>query len=208
MNVGISIDARETARPAIMRVKGVLQPARLNPVIGRAGVNVYRAYLFNQNRTRPNKLGGKRTNFYATAARGTGFDIDADGVTISIRSVGIRQRFFGGVIKPKTAKFLTIPVAPEAHGKRAREFDLEVVYGAGGRPVALATKSTSAPTKNSKGQEGNKTTARRGVIMFRLVESITQAPDPTVLPPIDQVAGAIVSAVTSTIERAIRGAAS
>lgn len=58
---------------------------------------------------------------------------------------------------------------PAAHGKRAREFsDLEVVFGAGGRPVALARKASGKRTL--------------GEVYFRLVKSVTQAADPAVLP--------------------------
>lgn len=206
MSLGISIDIRDTVRPAMARLNGALRPEQLNPVIGRAAVNVYRGHLLQLNRTRPNKLGGKRTNFYAQAGRGTNFVVEADGITVSIPSVGIAQRFYGGVIRPKASKFLTIPVHPAAHGKRAREMDLEVIFGEGGRPIALATKSTRAVqiTQNRRGEAVRKSIGRRGEIMFLLKKSVTQAPDPTVLPRTDEVAAAAIIAVNDSVDRAIK----
>ena len=183
--LAIRLDVQDYASPVVRAVVGGMAPDRINPVVGRSAVNTIRAHLFRANRTRPNVLGGTRTNFYASAARGTSFQSVGDGAVVSIAQIGIRQRVLGGTIKPKTAKFLTIPVAPEAYGKRAREFgDLEVIFGAGGQPVALATKGTRSLsiTQNAHGKTVQRLTGRRGVILFRLVRSVTQRPDPTVLP--------------------------
>lgn len=206
MSVGIHIDVTDTARPALARVRGVLQSSQLNPVVGRAVRNVYRSHLFRLDRERPNALGGERTNFYAQAARGTSFTVDPDGVTISIASIGIAQRFYGGVIRPKAAKWLTIPAAPEAHGKTARQFDLELVWNSDRKPVALATKNTLSMsiTRNAQGEVVKRQTGNARKIMFWLRKSVTQNPDPTVLPPKDEVAAAAVTAIDDAVNDAIR----
>lgn len=207
MSLGIAIDIRDTVRPALDRLNGALRPEQLNPVIGRAAVNTYRGHLLRLNLERPNQLGGKRTNFYAQAGRLTNFTIAPDGITVSIPSVGIAQRFFGGTIRPKASKWLTIPAHPAAHGKRARQFDLQVVYGEGGRPIALATKTTQVKerVRNEKGRLVTRLAVRAfGEIMFWLRKYVTQAPDPTVLPRTDEVAGAAVIAVNDSVDRAIK----
>lgn len=205
MSIGVRIDLRDTAQPALARVRGALQPAQLNPVVGRAARNVYRGHLFRLDRERPNAMGGKRTHFYAQAARGTSFTAEPDGVTVSIASIGIAQRFFGGVIRPQKAKWLTIPAVPEAHGKTASQFDLELVWNADRKPVALATKNTLAVqiTQNAQGKIVKKHTGSLGRIMFWLRKSVTQEPDPSVLPRIDEVAGAAITAINDTVDRAI-----
>ncbi|HSI08832.1 MAG TPA: hypothetical protein VK985_09575 [Rariglobus sp.] len=193
---------------APQRLKSALQPQRLSPVVGRAGVNVTRAHLFEKNRTAPNALGGRRTNYYAAAGRSTSFAFAGDdAVVVSISQIGISLRYYGGTVKPKKAKFLTIPVAPEAHGKRAREFgNLELVFGPNGQPWALATKGDRRVqiTTNAKGKIVKKLVGRRGVILFRLVKSVTQAADPSVLPLPDVLMGAVVSATNAHIERALK----
>lgn len=190
--LGLTITVSGEGGAVPRRVLGALAPARLNPVIGRAAANTYRSHFFALNKSRPNRLGGKRTNYYAGAARATSFALQGDDtVVVSVNQIGIRQRVFGGTIKPRNAKFLTIPVAPEAHGKRAREFgDLELVFGQGGQPIALAHKA-----------QGKR---RYGMILFRLVKSVTQQPDPTVLAPRKDVVAAIKTAVTATVDRATR----
>jgi len=197
---------KDTATPMLAAARELMLPKRLNPIIGRSAVNVYRAHLFGVNESRPNKLGGTRTNYYATAARSTHFTIlDDDTVLISMSQVGLALRFYGGTVKPKTAKFLTIPVNAKAHGHRAREFDLEIVFGEGGRPIALATKSTRATQvkQNSRGKNVTRQIGRHGEIMFLLVKSATMKPDPTILPYERTVLNAVAADVKEVFDRDI-----
>ncbi len=175
---------RDEARPALMRLERGLQRERLFPVIGQSASNTVINHLRGLNAIRPNALGGPRTNFYAGAAGGTHFNIVGDDVIVSINHVGIAQRYFGGTIRPKTAKYLTIPVHPKAYGKKAREMDLELVFGRNGEPIALATKAhlVTIIRQRVKGGITRKLGGRRGEIMFRLVKKVVQQPDPTVLP--------------------------
>lgn len=175
--VSLRLNITDTATPALRRLEAGIQPARLAPIIGRSARNAIRTHLFARD-GQGNRLGGRRTHYYGTAGRATNFTLEGDTVVVSIPQIGIRQRYYGGTIKPKTAKYLTIPVHPAAHGKRAREFsDLEVVFGQGGRPIALARKAAGKRTL--------------GEIYYRLVRSVTQAADPTVLPTMDALAAAI-----------------
>lgn len=174
MSIGVAIDLRDTARPTLTRLRNVISGQEVSVIAGQAAVRVYKDHLQALDSSRPNRLGGKRTHFYGSAAGGTSFRAEPDGVTVSIVSDGIAQRYFGGTIRPKRAKYLTIPVHPAAHGFTAREFTgkLKVRFGRGRVPVALVTE--------------------RGVTMFVLRQSVTQAPDPTVLPAPEAVAAAIV----------------
>ncbi len=175
--ISIRISTSDLAAPALRRLQQGLQPARLAPIVGRAGRNAVREHLFGRDAT-PNRLGGRRTHYYGQAARSTAFTVEGGTVTIAVTQIGIRQRFYGGTIKPKTAKYLTIPVNPAAHGKTAREFgDLVFVFGAGGRPIALARKA--------RGKR------RFGEIMYLLLKSVTQQPDPSTLPSMPALASAI-----------------
>lgn len=188
--IGIRISvAEDTATPALAATTRGLAPAALGAVIGRAGRNTVREHLFARD-GQGNALGGRRTHFFGQAARATNFALQGDTVVIAIDHVGIAQRFFGGTIRPKSAKYLTIPVHPAAHGKRAREFsDLEVIFGAGGRPVALARKA--------RGRRGF------GEIYYRLVRSVTQQPDTSVLPTDAQLDSAIQSEVEPYVQRLV-----
>lgn len=213
MSLAFRLSLTDQVSPTGRALAGALVPAQLFPVIGRSAVGTFRKHLFEVNRTRPNALGGTRTGFYASAARGTSFETTGDGVTLTVASVGIRQRVLGGTIRPKTAKFLTIPVAPEAHGKRAREFgNLVVVFGPGGRPIALATPAVNIIQyrKKRKSQEriGKSLGRRAGTILFRLVKSVTQRPDPTVIPSQAAVQAGVTKDAGAYLDRLIarRGA--
>lgn len=190
MSVAIKIAVADQATPVVRAVSRTLAPAAINPVIGRSARNTIREHFFGLNSSRPNQLGGRRTNYYTGAGRGTQFQIVSESeVVVSVNQIGIVQRFYGGTITPKASKYLTIPVHPAAHGKRAREFDLELVFGPGGRPIALATKG------------GKK--SRVGEIYYRLVKSVTQQPDRTVLPDNELIVRRINKDVTDVVNTAI-----
>lgn len=205
MSIGLGLDLRDNLSPVVARLRGGIGNDRLGPVIGRAAVNAYRKHFFGLNAARPNRLGGKRTNYYAQAGRGTQYQVVPDGVLVSINQIGIRSQYYGGTIRAKKAKFLTIPVHPAAHGKTAREFDLEVVFGPGGRPIALATKGTLRReiTQTATGRIRSRNVGRRGEIYFLLKQSITKQPDPSVLMTPADLAGAIIPEARSYLERLI-----
>jgi hypothetical protein len=203
---------QDTASPAVQALQVAFRPNEINPLIGRAAAEATRQHYIELNRDRPNALGGARTNYYLGAARGTSFTVYDDGVIISIRQIGIALRYYGGTVTAgkgvsaltgKPTRFLTIPVNPRAHGHRASEFDLEVVYNHNGVPVALATKSTlGVALKQSKGGKVLKRAiGRRGEIMFLLKRSVTQQADPSVLPQPDRIYGAVISSVNAYTDR-------
>lgn len=73
------------------------------------------------------RLDGKFKGFPATgfgerAARATkGFASDS-GVTLRCDAQGIRQRYYGGEIKPVNARALCFPIATESYGKTPADF--------------------------------------------------------------------------------------
>ncbi len=167
-------------------VKPLSMPAA-RKVAGRSLANKLRDFLFGLDKERANSMGGRRTHFFGQAARSVQQPtIEGDTVTVSINQVGFAQRLFGGTIYPTGGrKFLTIPARSEAYGKRAGEFkDLEILFGRGGRPVALIQRQHTK-IKRQGNQHGSKTVEAKtegGGVFFWLVRSVTQQPDPSVLP--------------------------
>lgn len=144
-------------------------------------------YLGGLDSSRPNAVGGRRTHFYAQAARGITYDVTPDGAEVAIHQEGIAQRFYGGKIEPVNSKYLTIPVDPEAYGRRAGEFDnLTVQWGRSKGGKARPMFLTETP-------EDKKT---KGRIMYYLAESVEQDPDPTVLPDDDLVMQSAVASIS------------
>lgn len=174
---------------SLIQAANKLSPPYLQPLIGRASVNLTRDWMFKWDRTHPNKLGGKRTHIIAQAGKSAFFEWDDKGVDLYIEHESIRQRVFGGTIKPVNKKYLTIPAIAAAYGKKATEFStLKVLFGhvAGGiGPVALYE-----PTKEKEGKQGRKANGEykakklvsKKKIFYWLVKEVTQQGEPDIIP--------------------------
>lgn len=204
----LSISIHDDATPFLRSLVAAVHKDKLRPIIGRAGVNTVRGHLFGLDRERANDMGGRRTHFYAEAARSTNFQTSDTGVILSINKTGIAQRLHGGRIEPVNAKYLTIPARSEAYGKRAKEFsNLGVIFGRGGRPIGLAEQeSVDISVRSRKTKKGTKlkTVAkgeRGGGLMYWLVPYVDQQADPTVLPTGEALLAGVMPRVDSYIGR-------
>lgn len=203
---------RDTATPVTQALQEQLAPARLNEVVGPKAELATRAHFEELNRQRPNWLGGTRTNYYQKTV--TSWKQVGDHVVISMSQIGLRSKYYGGRISAgknvskrtgRPTVFLTIPVHPRAHGHRADEFDLELVYNHNGVPVALATKSTrGVQLKQTKtGKITKRSIGRRGEIMYALKRSVMIKADPSILPAPDRIYGAAISSLNAYVDRVI-----
>jgi len=199
--LGFQVDLRDTATPAVASLRAGLTPDRIQPIIGRAARNTYRTHFFGLNAQRPNALGGRRTNYYAGAARATQFRIQGDSVIVSVNQVGIRLRLDGGTVRPRVKKFLTIPAIPEAHGKRASEFSdlrfsIEYNPKVSRRMPALVQGARSLIRRRRVNGQLRVffASVQNTRVIFWLVRSTTHRPDPTILPHPERVAAEAVRA--------------
>jgi len=187
-----SITIVDRATPAVLEFARRLNAKALQEAIGGGVGRLIIANFRALDSERANEMGGKRTHFYADAARGTDWTADAAGATVTIRKTGIAQRLFGGTILPLKGNWLTIPARREAYGKKAREFDNLVpifgkALGAGAGALVARESSNISITKDRRRGMGGKLRVRKtgdegGGVYFWLVKSVTQRPDPTVLP--------------------------
>jgi len=208
--IGITVNVNDGASDAIAEFAAGLQPEALNGVVGETGVRVYQDHLRTLERDRPNALGGSRTHFYANAARATNWRPVEGGVMISINHLGMAQRYYGGVIKPVRKKYLTEPAIAEAHGKTAAEFpDLVLVFGRGGEPYALARRDNRALDRGAASGNGGAIGQRKPEIVFWLKKSVSQKPDPSVLPAEetvqDEIGRRVLSYATRLWQRSLGG---
>jgi len=108
-------------------------------VVAEAAKDEWKQSLLARSNT-PNKLGGTSTKFWSRAAAGVHSKIQPGVAILESRLIGVRQRWKGGDIKPgEGKKFLTIPINPKAHGKKAQEFgdNLTLIRKGRGRGVKL-----------------------------------------------------------------------
>ena len=149
----------------------------------------------------PNKKGWPSTSFYPSAAHATSATSDGTHVTVTIDQVGIRQRYYGGRIAPVNAKALTIPIDPLSYGHRASEFpNLSVVKTPKG--AYLVQKPQNAHSNGRREARSRAQEASR--FLFKLVGSVNQLPDPSVLPSKADLLATAVAEVNRNIATATR----
>ncbi len=208
---GVTIQMRDEATPFLAALKSEAAAAGLSLIMGRAGANVVREHLLALNAARHRYGRG----YYRQAAHATSVQGVPAGAMISIAQIGIRLRYFGGVVRPKVAKMLTIPDknAPEAYGMRAREFndlDMRLVMNPekGHLQWALVRRASTAiryrRRKQKDGTVSMKVTAKEaieGKVYFWLAKKVTVRPDSTVLPKSELI---IESAKAAAVKRIFR----
>jgi hypothetical protein len=203
------------AAAALGELSSELKGGAVKAAMGGAGKRLLVDWFARLDAERANALGGKRTHFYADAARSVSYTADDNGVSLSIRKLGLAQRRFGGTIEPVNAKMLAIPARAEAYGHRPREFNfLEiVVFKDGGRLIGLGEtarqeikirnirrKDKKTGVRYTAGRRVEAGEVRGGAIWYWLVRSVTQQPDPSVLPPDALMLDAVVAAALTHIQ--------
>lgn len=180
----------------------------------------------------PNKMGWPSTHFWAKQAKSVQSSSDSNNFGASVRlsmgTVGLLQRLNGGTITAgksisrysgKPTQFLTIPARAEAYGKRAFEFkNLRVQFGRGRMPVALVEADATLIEKTKKRGYRPKGEAKLekdfwgetagetgGAVMYWLVKSVTQRPDPSTIPATEMIANTVVFALSETADRIAKG---
>ena len=164
---------------------------------------------FKGRQQEPNRLGGKKTNFWQAVYRSTqiGEVTDRYGMVV-IGEPRFAQKVYGGTIQAgkniskatgKPTKYLAIPARAEAHGKTPslmKDMELQFVpLKSGG--AALVVKSTARRLKENI-----------GLVMFWLRRQVHQEPDPKALPDKDEIEAAALAGAEAELRKAIGPGAS
>lgn len=165
-------------------------PRELHEELGNEYARILVEHFRAKNAT-PNAKGFPRSNFWNGVASATAFDsADEKGATVTVSDPWGRQmlhRYFGGVIRPGPGrKALAIPMRPEAAGVLPRSGVIPDLF--------LLRSRVSGRAFLARRESG----ALR--LYFMLVPSVTQAADPTALPP----AAATQDALTGHAETFLR----
>ncbi len=167
----------------------------LNERVGESVASMVRAHLVRLDGERANALGGKRSHFYREAAKGTSSRATAQGAEVTIEKLGLRQRLYGGTIHAINSKYLTVPARKESYGVPAREFpgDLKFVqFKSGAKALVLDDQTHAVDEAGNYATHSRKKSKKKsvGMVMYWLVPSVYQRPDPSVLPSESAIAGA------------------
>lgn len=194
--IAVSINdpgVRQEIRNLLAQAK---RPRAVLAAMGREGQQRLKRHFRGKDRTEPNRLGGRRTHFWRQVVDSVQAPMlhGDTSVTISINHPAIAQKVFGGTIRAKRAKLLTIPVSPEAYGRTAATFEhetgLQLIFLREGNNALLATRRSKGSTALQ--------------IEYLLTPSVNQAPDPTALPdlkPSSEFVRALIARGQSVLNR-------
>lgn len=186
----------DTATPAVRSALAMLEDK--GPIIGAMGRRLIRdtsRHVMDWGLTHPNKLGGKRTNYWAGIAAKINprdcLEVSENTATVTLggsEMPGLMRAMGPITIVPgtKTAgvKYIPLPAGPEAYGIRPREFgDALMLFWRGkGLIGGLATKEERTRTKTTtKGAKGSKYFVPK-LVMYWFVKSTTVPQDRSLLP--------------------------
>ncbi len=203
--MSVTIKVIDGGTPLVAEINRVLKDGSVEEAMGKGATNAVKSHLFKINSSRPNKLGGQRTNFYSDAAKSTSFTFKPGSVEINVNKVGIRQRVEGGTIRPVNKKFLTIPAVAEAHGRQASEFKLNLATNSKGEPYALVDRGTGGFSR--KKRKFMSVGSTEGRVIFWLAKQAVQKADPSVMPTEEEVSKAAMiglDGLLRTLEPKIR----
>lgn len=213
---GVSIKMERMQRLAAF-VRGMEQQDYAE-AIGEAGVMALNRHLSDKEQdpashATAQRLGAQPQGIYADMARSLSHERTTTGVTLTIHHRAAAQRYFGGTIEPGPGKsYLTIPAIAEAYGVRAGDaptaLDVMLRYDSNlgrVRPVALVDRPRTDVRMGRRRRDGSRGVRRGrqhegGRVWYWLVESVTQDPDPTVLPSMHELAGVVTDAITGWME--------
>jgi hypothetical protein len=184
----------ENVRPLMRDIPRSVSSKAAGQAVGIGIRRVVRTWLRDLDQNKPSQHsqdlpGSQSTHYYAKAAESvTVPTVEGNRVYVSITQVGFRQRFLGGPIQPINGKYLTIPGSALSYGTRASEFtDLKfaLVKDDQGflRPALVSDEGNQfTGTAGDRGKQGSKKTLTVGDVVFWLVRSVMQQPDPSIVP--------------------------
>ena len=194
MSIGLKVSITDNATPALEAKLRQIAPARLRPLLAPGLTTYVKRHLLSNG---TNRRGWPSTGFWADAARGTsGQPVDTGGqsvaIEISINKIGVRQRFYGGLIAPVKAKALAIPISPVSYGHVPSDFkNLFLLKTKKGAYLVERGQAVSAKGRTiGRKAGGNQKRQLKAdlIFLFKLVGSVNQRPDPNCIPSEDQLA--------------------
>lgn len=176
--------------------RAISRPVGVMKVAGRAAANLTRKHYRTKDQKERNKLSDRREHFWLQVMRSVQSPvINASGTraVIGITHPAIAQKVFGGVIRAKRKRNLSIPVDPDAYGRAPSTFEaetgLELIFIKQNRHSLLATRVDGTDTLQ---------------VRYLLTPSVRQDKDPTALPEEKDLEAAVVKGALSAIDGQLR----
>jgi len=208
----------ENPKQIMVQIEGTLQNLRgLNAVLADRYVDVLRAHFRRKNSV-PNGMGAPKTNFWNQIADATGVtSVTDEKAVVTVAEDRFAIHLFGGTIKPKKAKALTIPIIPEARGLFASSYEKKFgrkLFSIPGRNVLFerSNQGTESVVDKTNVKVRGKTRSltiplkARSTIrpVYALRASVTLPKDEDALPPIVDVVGELQEEADDFFARELR----
>ena len=174
MSLALNVSLTDNATPAIQRLIDRTQPAKLARVIRQPLETFWRQHLKKFPRLPGRFADMPPTGFGEAASRSVHGTVLGDGVLLRADKQGLAQRCHGGEIKPVKARMLCFGVTPASYGKTVYDFGW------------------------SKGGD-NKAVNQLIKANFAFAKSVTQRPNPAVVPTQDELAEVSMAAIERSL---------
>lgn len=154
------------------------------------------------------RLGANPTGHLADAYQAIEGQSSADGAILLVPSGGRLAAAFGPVtIRPRSGKFLTIPVARDSYGKRAGEFGDELFFLRAGpkRQPVLARRQERVETSGFNRSKGKRYDNSKPLeVLYVLATESNIKADPGLI-PFDDLAAAALDSTEEYLDNLIEG---
>lgn len=181
----------DTVSPLLKKIRAAIKTARLMEQIALAGRLALTDFFTEKNAQMSSAIqttSGKpklgHLGLFAEFAEAISIRTTAAAAFLSVNHVAVRQRVFGGTIRPTGGRrYLAIPAAQEAYGKRPRgDYDGKLKFGLAAHPdggwrPALVRDVSAVKSRKRKGQPPPSSP----FVLFWLIRQAVQKPDPTAM---------------------------
>ena len=122
--ISVTIDTSGNAPQVLVRLDRALANRKdLHQLLAMRLVEELQKH-FRKKNGKPNKLGGQRTNFWSSLAKQTAISrVTEAGAQVTVADRRLRLHVYGGTIRPKEKKALTIPLVAAAHGRSVAQYE-------------------------------------------------------------------------------------
>jgi hypothetical protein len=190
--IAVQVNSRDFSTKMENVIRQARNPRAVMAGVGREAANQLRRHFREKDRTQVNQLApDRREHFWLKVQQSVQAPVvDSSGktVTISITHPAYAQKVFGGTIHAKRVRNLAIPVEGQAYGRSPAVFEQET-----GLKLFFLRQRGAGILAAVVG---------RGIqVEYILTPSVTQAPDPTALPPLDKLETALATRADKILDR-------
>ena len=200
--IAVEFDDKGTVQRIRALSKQAKNPRAMMLAGGRGVANRLKKHFRDKNKAEPNKLGGKRENFWTKVGQSVQAPVaDFSGLTVrvSINDPRFAQKLFGGVIRAKRVRNLSIPQTAEAYGRSPSTFEAET----GLKLTLIKLGGTESNSFENLALAAHQSGGLQ--IEYLLTPRVIQEPTPGALPTEQELTDAFMGPAEAVVKRQTEG---